>query len=153
MTIAVRETKRRKAANRSGDARRYEKVAFRVAALIDAGTLRVGDRIPSVREMSKQLGVAIGTVLHAYRLLEVRGRIEARPQSGYYVRPALPPLPEPRVSSPSTQAIRPTIGKMVVRMSMLSTDPGMVPLGGAIPSPESLPTRQLNRLGAAAARR
>lgn len=153
MTIAARQSKKGRSAKSSADARRYEEVASRVAALIDAGTLRVGDRIPSVREMSKQFGVAIGTVLHAYQLLEVRGRIEARPQSGYYVRPALPPLPEPRVSSPPAQAIRPTIGKMVVRMSMLSTDPEMVPLGGAIPSPDSLPTRQLNRLGAAAARR
>lgn len=133
--------------------KRYEHVAERIASLIDAGTLRVGDRIPSVRAMSQQLGVAIGTVLHAYRLLEDRGRIEARPQSGYYVRAALPPLPEPRVSSPPAQPQRPTIGRLVVRMSMLSTDPEMVPLGGAIPTADCLPTRQLNRLSAAIARR
>lgn len=151
MTLVTRT--HRKPTKQTRDTRRYEAVANRITGLIEAGTLRVGARIPSVRQMSNQLGVAVGTVLHAYRLLEDRGRIEARPQSGYYVRPGAPPLPEPRISTPPAQAIRPTIGKLVVRMSLLSTDPEMVPLGGAIPTPDSLPTRQLNRLGAAAARR
>ena len=64
----------------------YEQVAGRIVGLIDAGTLRVGQRIPSVRKLSGQLKVSVSTVLQAYRLLEDRGRIEARPQSGYYVK-------------------------------------------------------------------
>src|SRR4051812_13549573 len=73
----------------------YASVADRVAGLIDKGTLRPGQKVPSVRKLSVQLGVSISTVLQAYRLLEDRGRIEARPQSGYYVRAAvaLPPTP------------------------------------------------------------
>ena len=61
----------------------YEKVAARIEALIDAGTLRPGQRIPSVRRLREQWNVSMSTVLGAYRLLEDRGRIEARPQSGH----------------------------------------------------------------------
>jgi DNA-binding transcriptional MocR family regulator len=60
----------------------YESVATEIATLIDAGTLLPGERVPSVRRLSRQKRVSISTVLQAYRLLENRGRIEARPQSG-----------------------------------------------------------------------
>ena len=65
----------------------YERVASHIAALIGRGTLRPGDRLPSVRRLSRQEGVSIATVLLAYVHLENQGLIEARPQSGHYVRP------------------------------------------------------------------
>ena len=58
--------------------------------MIQGGTFAVGDRIPSVRKLSRQLDVSVTTVVEAYRLLEDRRLVEARPQSGYYVR-----APEP----------------------------------------------------------
>src|SRR5512133_1632747 len=70
----------------------YERVAADVAELIARGTYRPGDRVPSVRELSRQLRVSINTVMEAYAQLENRRVIEARPQSGYYVSC---PLPEP----------------------------------------------------------
>ena len=65
----------------------YENVAARIAAMIDGGTFGPGDRLPSVRSLHAQLDVSVTTVLEAYRLLEDRGVIHARPQSGYFVRP------------------------------------------------------------------
>src|SRR5947207_15913238 len=64
----------------------YKQVAVRISELIEHGTLRPGERVPSVRKCSEQQSVSIATVMQAYRLLENRGVIEARPQSGYYVR-------------------------------------------------------------------
>ncbi len=58
----------------------YEEVADKITKLIDTGTLRPGDRIPSVRKLSSQQGVSISTVLQTYYLLEDRGVVEARPQ-------------------------------------------------------------------------
>src|SRR5258705_12400300 len=75
----------------------YKQVAVRISELIEHGTLRPGERVPSVRKCSEQQSVSIATVMQAYRLLEDRGMIEAQPQSGYYVRPrpwSLPPKPE-----------------------------------------------------------
>src|SRR5688572_1568874 len=95
----------------------YEQVAARVAGLIDAGTLRVGQRIPSVRKMSQQLQVSVSTVLQAYRLLEDRGRIEARPQSGYYVKSgAWRPPAAPDISKPSPSPTRVSTGELAMRM-------------------------------------
>jgi len=79
----------------------YAALADSVQALIAAGTLRPGHRIPSVRRMAQARTVSISTVLQAYMLLEGRGYLEARPQSGYYVRPRLPfETPEPRMARP-----------------------------------------------------
>lgn len=64
----------------------YEDIAEKVALLIERGILSPGDRIPSIREMSRDLGVSINTVKESYWYLENRNYIEAVPQSGYYVR-------------------------------------------------------------------
>ena len=63
----------------------YKQLALRISELVEHGTLRAGERVPSVRKCSEQQNVSIATVMQAYRLLENRGVIEARPQSGYYV--------------------------------------------------------------------
>lgn len=71
----------------------YGDVADRVVSLIEHGTFRPGDRLPSLRSLSSQLAVSINTVKEAYNLLETQRFLEARPQSGYYVRRQVPPLP------------------------------------------------------------
>jgi DNA-binding transcriptional regulator YhcF (GntR family) len=75
----------------------YERVARMVEAQIASGALRSNERIPSVRAMSRTAKVSISTVVQAYLHLENIGLIEARPQSGFYVRPpARPTVPPPR---------------------------------------------------------
>lgn len=66
--------------------RLYEDIADKVALLIERGILSPGDRIPSIRDMSRDLGVSINTVKESYWQLETRNYIEAIPQSGYYVK-------------------------------------------------------------------
>src|SRR5918993_1400530 len=132
----------------------YEQVADRVAGLVDAGTLRVGQRIPSVRKMSQQLKVSISTVLQAYRLMEARGRIEARPQSGYYVKAGRwQPPAAPDISKPSQSPTHVSTGELAMRMIQACAEGTLVPLGGAIPGPHCLPTPQLNRIAASIGRR
>ena len=93
----------------------YQDLANRLASLIEGGTFRPGERIPSVRQMSRQNGVSISTVLQAYLLLEDRGLIEARPQSGYYVRDhAVDRLPEPEISSPGLDPSRVSLHELVM---------------------------------------
>ena len=71
--------------------KRYEDLAEHVASLIANGSLRAGDRLPSLRELRRERGVSPATVTHAYQLLEARGLIETRPQSGHYVSARLAP--------------------------------------------------------------
>jgi len=60
----------------------YEQVRRRVAALIDTGELPVGERLPAVRQLATDLGLAAGTVARAYRELEQAGLIETRRGAG-----------------------------------------------------------------------
>jgi DNA-binding transcriptional regulator YhcF (GntR family) len=46
----------------------------------------VGDKLLSVRALSKEQGISLSTAFQAYYSLESKGLIEARPQSGYYVK-------------------------------------------------------------------
>jgi len=131
----------------------YQQVADRVVALIDNRTLKPGDRIPSVRRMSQEMSVAITTVMEAYRRLEDRGFVEARPQSGYYVRPpharrigegTVPPEPELRTASLKPSAVK--ASNFIFRTQTALAGASAVQLGVATPSSEFLPTRQLGRV-------
>jgi DNA-binding transcriptional MocR family regulator len=131
----------------------YERVVDRIATLINRGTLRPGERISSVRKLSSQLRVSVSTVLQAYFLLEDRGFIEARPQSGFYVklRPRDLP-PEPKPSNPSLSATKVGVAELLAKVFEAARNPDFVPLATAIPSPDLLPTKQLNRFMAWVAR-
>ena len=63
----------------------YVRLADDLTQQVARGALRTGDRVPSLRELSRRKGISISTALQAYLLLE-RGYLEARPQSGFYVR-------------------------------------------------------------------
>lgn len=130
----------------SEDKNLYEQVAERIRALMAEGTLKVGDRLPSVRKLHNQLSVSISTVLEAYRLLEDQGLIEARPQSGYFVKRAL--LNRPDEPNPPTlsQYSFPVEVSLAFRISNTMREPDNVMLGAAIPGNELLPIAALNRL-------
>jgi DNA-binding transcriptional MocR family regulator len=124
----------------------YEQVADRLCDAIATGTLRPGDRLPSVRQLSNQERVSISTVLQAYVHLESLGLVETRPQSGHYVRRRERPRPaEPQVSRPATTASPVSVSALVSRVYRAAGDPRVVQLGASIPSPELLPTQRLNR--------
>lgn len=125
----------------------YLGLAEVLQSLIEQGTLKPGHRVPSVRRMSLQRDVSISTVLQAYTLLESRGFLEARPQSGYYVRPRLPSqIPEPHTARPMAKPRY--VGNNDLISEVLShTDNGdCVPLGAACPSASLFPNKKLARL-------
>jgi DNA-binding transcriptional regulator YhcF (GntR family) len=85
----------------------YDRVVSAISRMVERGTLRPGDRIPSIRKLSSTNGVSISTVLQAYLVLENKGIIEAKPQSGYYVksRRDLPAEPKPTNPPPIVTAV------------------------------------------------
>lgn len=66
----------------------YLQMALRVAQMIASGVLKVGQRLPSVRDSAVQGGVSVSTVVQAYRYLEERGLVQPRPKAGYFVAAA-----------------------------------------------------------------
>jgi DNA-binding transcriptional MocR family regulator len=130
----------------------YDQIANHIRTLIDRGTLHPGDRLPSIRRLSEQMDVSISTVLQAYITLETGHFIEAKPQSGFYVKMIRQPPPEPKPSNPSPVVSRVTVSELVAQVFLASHDPKVVQLGLSTPSAEYLPVNRLTRLLARAAR-
>jgi DNA-binding transcriptional MocR family regulator len=132
----------------------YEQLADRLAGLIEKSTYRPGERIPSIREMSRQQSTSISTVIMAYQLLEDRDLIESRPQSGYYVRPFnTGRLPEPEISAPGLDPCQVSLNQLVMMVLNDTRNPNLVKLGAALPNIELLPIEKINHIIASLARR
>jgi DNA-binding transcriptional MocR family regulator len=137
---------------RADELYRYEELAAFITGLVDNGTLSAGARVPSIRQISKQRQISLSSALQAYRLLEDRGVLEARPQSGHYVARGRGTLKEPAISKPPARATSVAVSGVVLKLLEYAADPGLVPLGCAIPSAELLASGRLDRFLARAAR-
>jgi DNA-binding transcriptional MocR family regulator len=131
----------------------YHQVADQIHELIRAGTLRAGERVPSVRRLSHQQGVSVSTVLQAYQRLEDIGVIEARPQSGYYVRRHPAAVQEPAPSRPPRRALNVEVNELADAMLAHANDPNFVAFGSGCPSPELFPLERVRRVLSSMARR
>ena len=60
----------------------YEQVRAQIAAAIAAGDVPTGTRIPPVRQLAGDLGVAAGTVARAYKELEAAGLVATARRAG-----------------------------------------------------------------------
>jgi DNA-binding transcriptional MocR family regulator len=152
----ARPTRRgpRAQAETAAEAMLYEQVAQKLQEQVASGVYRQGERVPSVRRLSDQLDVSISTVVEAYRRLESRGVLEARPQSGYYVRARLwQPPAQPEISRPASSPTSVSVSALALKVLRASRDPEVLQLGVAVPHPSLLPTRALNGILARIARR
>jgi DNA-binding transcriptional MocR family regulator len=123
----------------------YRQVIDLINENIDSGTLRSGDRLPSLRKMSQSAGVSIPTVRQAYIELERQRRIESRPQSGFYVRPK---AANDMVSPAPTSSGRPAAlncRSLMERVYDGINDPTLVPLGIANPCMAKPAAKSLHR--------
>jgi DNA-binding transcriptional regulator YhcF (GntR family) len=66
----------------------YEQVRSQLAAQISDRALAVGTRLPTVRRLAADLGLAVNTVARAYRELEEAGLVETRGRAGTFVSAA-----------------------------------------------------------------
>jgi DNA-binding transcriptional MocR family regulator len=124
----------------------YRKLADELADLIRAGGFQPGDKLPGVRAQARQRQLSIATVISAYRQLEDWGLIEVRDRSGFYVRAwASSQTPPPRILVTTMRPAPVTGQQMVLELVKAANNSAMVQLGAAVPAPEYLPTRALER--------
>jgi DNA-binding transcriptional MocR family regulator len=124
---------------------RYKELADEIASRIEDRTYEVGQRLPSVRNLSRSLGVSVTTVLGAYRGLEDRGLILAKPRSGYFV--ASPHEGDEKIQR-DTALRAPREVPFAGLMQTLLAETGqadLLRLGLAHPEPEVLPIKTLHR--------
>lgn len=132
----------------AGNATLYQQLAEDLSLAIARGTLPPGSRLPSVRRTSQSRQLSLNTVVAAYRVLEDRGLIEARPQSGYYVRarlpsPARPAMTQSSVAKPTESKVLDLIGAVLDAQQT----PGFIDLALACPrGSDFYPGNKLARL-------
>ena len=126
---------------------KYDQVSDYILSLINAGTLKPGDRAPSLRKLSQTLKVSISTINQAYAQLEDQGVLSPRPQSGFYVSSEVRKdieTPKPIVSA-NCQPRKVRFGQLFEEIFTISNDPRITPFAAARPSMELMPDKALMR--------
>ena len=125
---------------------KYMEVADRIETLIEKKVLKVGDKLLSVRALSKEQGISLSTAFQAYYLLESKGLIEARPQSGYYVK--FSPehiLDMPKICEPPDDAIPVSVDEMINSVYVDLNSEKLLNFSMGAPAIELLPAAKLNK--------
>jgi GntR family transcriptional regulator / MocR family aminotransferase len=117
----------------------YRQIYDRLRGAITSGVLRPSDRIPSARALTKELGLARGTIEAAYSLLTAEGYIQARGQAGTIVTPGL----KPRTPVASTI---PRSGSGIAATSFRPDS--ILPFQMGLPALDAFPRKIWARLGA-----
>ncbi|MGF1573333.1 MAG: PLP-dependent aminotransferase family protein [Sumerlaeia bacterium] len=139
--------------NAKTDLPKYEQIARNLEGLIENGTYKVGEKLPSIRQLSADWRVSVTTVTEAYRMLENKGLAESRPQSGFFVLYRPKPVKEPREVVFNAEPIEPLLTDFMVQMMQDMYNPSFIPLGGAVLPNNVLPTRQMQQAANTAGRR
>lgn len=79
----------------TGSAPPTEQIRDQIRGLIASGRLAADERLPSVRQLAKDLGVAPGTVAKAYKALEAEGYVTTRTGGGTRVNRQAATIPRP----------------------------------------------------------
>lgn len=86
IAAAIESAAQHDAAGTDNDRRTARRIAAAIGRMITAGDLDVGTRLPTVRELSRRIGVSPTTVSEAWRSLADAGAIETRGRNGTFVR-------------------------------------------------------------------
>lgn len=124
----------------------YQQVIDLIHQMQRSGTLRAGDKLPSLRKLASRLEVSVPTVKQAYLELERQGHIAARPQSGYYLKAAQGKALQSRPADWGN--VEPTAVKcqsLIERVFEAVHQHNVVPLGIANPVAANSPDKTLAR--------
>ncbi|WP_035362232.1 aminotransferase-like domain-containing protein [Dyadobacter alkalitolerans] len=125
----------------------YHQVAERLEQQIENNVLKAGDKLISLRALSKEQGISLSTAFKAYVALENKGYVEARPKSGYFVCYK----PSHRVKKQAfplakSEPAKIDLDQMIRRVyRTLSADNEMVRLSSAVPPAALIPVAKLNK--------
>lgn len=125
---------------------KYMQIAEGLEKMIAEDVLRIGDKLPSVRVLSEEYGISMGTAFQAYYHLEGMGLIESRPKSGYYVRfnhRRFPMMPEQE--KPDNHSHEVSIKEMISSIYADIAAPGVINFALAVPDASLIPAAKLNK--------
>jgi DNA-binding transcriptional MocR family regulator len=126
----------------------YMQVASGLEKMITEDVLKIGDKLPSVRLLSDEYGISMGTAFQAYYHLEGKGLIESRPKSGYYVRfnhRRYPELPKMLAAEPLSHDV--SVKEMISSIYSDIAVPAakVINFALAVPDVSLLPTAKMSK--------
>lgn len=124
----------------------YINLANQLAAMIEKGIYKPGEKLPSLRSIHKQKGISIGTVLQAFIHLHDKGLVTPHEKSGYFVNyltEAPLPLPETIPASLGTHAIH--IDRLLQKLRKEQPNKQFISFANALPDHRLLPFNGIKR--------
>lgn len=104
----------------------YEQIQSQIASLIAVGELAQGTRLPTVRSLAADLGVAAGTVARAYKELEAAGLVATNRRQGTVVdgfrQAQTPAQTSPTASVPVPAEVMAAVDHLLVTAYTLGID-------------------------------
>lgn len=97
----------------------YEQVRAQVTTMVATGVLAAGSRLPTIRQLARDLGVATATIARAYRELERDRLIESRGRHGTFILDA----PTRATTSEREQRLAAAAQHFAVQARQLGIDP------------------------------
>jgi len=126
----------------------YVQVAEGLEKMISEDVLKIGDKLPSVRVLSDEYGISMGTAFQAYYHLEGKGLIESRPKSGYYVRFNQRRFRElPKMVQPDILSHEVSVKEMIASIysDIVSDNKKVINFALAVPDISLLPAAKINK--------
>lgn len=124
----------------------YQQVIELISTMQNEGTLRAGEKLPSLRRLSKQLNVSIPTVKQAYVELERLGKVEAKPKSGYFLKAANINLATPKRPKFVRRPVPVRCQTLIEEVYEAIHSPNSIPLGISHPVMAYPPDKALARI-------
>ncbi|PIP89149.1 MAG: hypothetical protein COW01_00220 [Bdellovibrionales bacterium CG12_big_fil_rev_8_21_14_0_65_38_15] len=109
------------------------------------GRILPGEKLPSVRICSENLGVSKNTVLQAYARLEERGYITSREKHGHFVNASYNETPVPFIKVNQVKVEQLKVTDVVQWTLDALSDKDIVNVSAAVPDPQLLPTSFITR--------
>lgn len=123
----------------------YQQIAGQLAELVRNGTLARGEKLPSVRALARQHGVAQATVVQAFHWLEDARLVVAKPRSGFFVAPRPAALPEPTASRPQRRPREVSVDWLGQRILGHGQPADLVSFSSGTPGPDLLNADRVRR--------
>ncbi|NIF06504.1 PLP-dependent aminotransferase family protein [Chryseobacterium sp. Tr-659] len=124
----------------------YITFANRIAKMIEEGTFKPGDKLPSIRNLHQKKGLSIGTILQSFNYLMEKGLVVSKEKSGYFVQDVQgKEIMTPTVIPVSLSAQTVHIDNLLQRLPLDGTGKNFVSFTNALPDNRLLPFNSIKR--------
>src|SRR5690606_36544355 len=123
----------------------YQRIASSLEHQISNGTLKTGDKMPSLRTLCQEYGVSMTTAIQAYLELEAKALIVSRPKSGYFVSWRPTRLAVPSVSRPALRHTSASVESLIAKVYHSLGKDDVVNFAVSVPDTDLVPIARLNK--------